>query len=131
MIDCIINLVGLTNKECACYTGSKPTGFDALNASRTGYFLTDEDYGFSLLDSIYAGIDCGDPNNVYSVLERSRRFAVNRIYTDLQAALTKYYDKTIMPFNGLVGQRKADRYYTASATKVGHLIAPQPIRGAC
>lgn len=130
MLDCLSNLVGLTDKDCACFDESKPDGFDDLNVSETGYYLTDEDYGLPLLDAIFSGIDCGDENNIYSVMARARANAINAVYTDLQAALLKYYDKTIQPFSGLIGQRKATSTKTINSSIAGQLIRPQPIKDA-
>jgi len=129
MLDCLQNLVGLTDKDCDCFSGSEPTDFASLNESETGYYLTDEDYGLPMLESIYAGIDCGDVDNIFSLLERARTAARNAIYTDLQAALLQNYDKAVRPFNGLVGQRKSTGTLNSSGT-IGQLWLPEPIRGA-
>src|SRR3990167_8438397 len=107
MLDCLQNLVGLTDKQCDCFEGSKPTDFDALNESETGYYLTDGDYGMPLLDAVFSAIDCGDGDNLWDVLIEARTSAINSVYTDLQSALLQFYDKTIQPFTGLVGQRRA------------------------
>ena len=130
MLDCLTNLVGLTDKDCACYSGSEPDGFDTLNDSESGYYLTDEDYGLPVLDSIYAAIDCGDANNVFTVLQRARAAALNAVYTDLQAAMLQFWDKSVRPFSGLVGQRRSSSSRTPSATTVGQLWKPQPIKDA-
>lgn len=130
MLDCLTNLVGLTDKDCECYSGSKPDGFDSLNETESGYYLTDEDYGFPILDSIYAAVDCGDANSVYSVLQRARTAAINSIYTDLQAALLQFWDKAVKPFSGLVGQRRSTTTRTPSASTVGQLWQPNPIKDA-
>lgn len=130
MLDCLQNLVGLTDKECACFDESELAGFAELNESETGYYLTDEDYGLPMLESIYAGIDCGDETNVFSVLNRARTFAVNAIYTDLQAALRQRFDQTVTAFSGLVGQRRAGgtRTVGASATTIGQLWQPKGVK---
>lgn len=130
MLDCLTNLVGLTDKECDCFTGSKPDGFDAINESDSGYYLTDEDYGFPMLDSVYSAIDCGDSENIYLVLQRARANAINSIYTDLQAAMLQFWDKAVRPFAGLVGQRKSNATITPTAGVVGQLWKPSPIKDA-
>lgn len=130
MLDCLTNLVGLTDKDCECYSSGEPDGFDTINETETGYYLTDEDYGFPLIDSVYAGIDCGDANNIYSVLQRSRANAINSIYTDLQAAMLQFWDRAVRPFSGLVGQRRSTATVTPSKGVVGQLWKPNPIKGA-
>lgn len=129
MLDCLINLVGLTDKDCNCFDESKPAEFEALNVSETGYYLTDEDYGLPLLESIFAGNDCGD-GSVWDVLVKSRLAAINSVYTDLQAAILKYYDKAIQPFSGLIGKARSTSTRTITSAFAGHLIQPRPIKDA-
>lgn len=130
MLDCLQNLVGLSDKSCDCYNGTKPADFDDLNVSETGYYLTDEDNGLPMLDSIYAGIDCGDANNIWSVLQRARNFAINGIYTDLQAAILQQYDRTVDAFSGQIGQRKSSSYRNIAQAYAGHLFQPVNIKDA-
>lgn len=132
MLDCLSNLIGLTGKDCECFSASEPIGFDALNESESGYYITDDDYGFPLIESVYAGIDCGDPNNIYNVLAKARASAIGSIYTDLQAALKMHHDKAVDSFSGLVGQRRANGYgvFGNTATMAGQLWQPKAIRDA-
>jgi hypothetical protein len=130
MLDCLQNLVGLTDKECACYTGTKPANFASLNASDSGYYLTDEDYGFPLLAALFSSIDCGDPDNIYNVLERARKAAINKIKTDLPTALSRYWDEAVPGFDGLVAKRSANGVTNPVNSFVGQLWRPVPTKGA-
>lgn len=130
MLDCLTNLVGLTDKECSCFDDSQPADFDEINASETGYFLTDEDYGLPLLSAVYSAIDCGDGATVFSVLQKARAAALKSIYTDLQAAMLNFYDRAVRPFYGLIGQRKANGSRTVTNQTVGQLWRPNHIKDA-
>lgn len=130
MLDCLTNLVGLTDKDCSCFSGSEPADFDTINASETGYYLTDEEYGLPLLEAVYSAIDCGDGATVFSVLQKARAAALNSIYTDLQAAMLNFYDKSVRPFSGLVGQRKANGSKSVTQQTVGQLWRPNQIKDA-
>lgn len=128
MLDCLVNLVGLTDRDCPCYDSAAFPDFATKNASETGYYLTDKDNGFPLLDSLFASIDCGDPNNIFAILEKARQSALNGIYTDLPTALTHpktgRFKKRLLPFNGLVGQRRTTSTKTFSKTRAGQLWTP-------
>lgn len=128
MLDCLVNLVGLTDRTCPCHDTAALSNFATSNVTETGYYVTDKDYGFPLLDSIFASLDCGDPNNVYAVLEKARQSAINSIYTDLPTALTHpktgKFRKRLLPFNGLVGQRRTTSTRNYSKAKAGQLWQP-------
>lgn len=130
MLDCLTNLVGLTDKDCDCFSASEPADFDTINASETGYYLTDEEHGLPLLEAVYSAIDCGDGTTVFSVLQKARAAALNSIYTDLQAAMLNHYDKAVRPFSGLVGQRKANGSRTVTKQTVGQMWRPNQIKDA-
>lgn len=121
MLDCLTGLVGLTDMDCNCYDADKPADFVTLNASSTGHYLTDTDWGFPMPAATVASIDCGDPDNLFSVLEKARASAISSIWTELPLAMTMYHKEALRRFDGLVGKRKSSGFRTLTTSKAGQV----------
>lgn len=104
-LSCLANIIGLTLKDCGCHDGTKPQDFESLNASDSGYYITDDDYGFSLLSSVMASMDCGDGDTIWDILVEARRLAINAFDIDVQMAINQKHVSSIISFNGEIGQR--------------------------
>lgn len=121
MLECLTGLVGLTDMDCPCFTADQPTDFAAKNASSTGFYLTDTDWGFPFPQGIFAGIDCGDPSNIFSVLEKARTAAMRRIATDTPLAMNAFHNEAMRRFDGVVGKLKFSGVRALSSDTAGQV----------
>lgn len=111
--NCLDTLVGLSNRECDCPSGDLPSGW---NTSDSGYFLTDTEYGFPLLDAVWANAECGE-GSVWEALENARSEAVRDFKSDLQQALNAGREEKIGHWKGLIG--KTDGSFISPAEFTG------------
>lgn len=127
-MECLENIIGLTQNDCACIDGDKPADFATLNGSDSGLYITDEGDGFPLLDGVFDSLDCGRSDNVFTSLATAREKAISSFLTDY-AAFRAMSVKPTEGFNGLIGRLKNSSAQTAPGTFAGQLISPPAIRG--
>lgn len=128
-MQCLENIIGLTQNDCGCYDGLQPDGFDELNASTSGLYITDEVDGFPLLDAVFASIDCGRSDNVFSALAEDRRLAIQSFAIDVQGYLSSGRTNS-GGFTGQVGREKhKEARSPMSSTYAGIVIRPRVARG--
>jgi hypothetical protein len=96
-----------------------PSGW---NTSDSGYFLTDTEYGFPLVDAVWANAECGE-GSVWDVLENARTEAVRDFKSDLQQALNAGRESKIGHWKGLIG--KTDGSFVPSADFTGVQLRPR------
>lgn len=102
-ITCLDTLVGLTDKECPCFDTGRPADY---NTSDSGYFLTDEEFGFPIKEAVLASSDCGD-ESIWTIMEDARSQAIRDFEkTDMPTALLEYYKQSRKGYSGILG--KAD-----------------------
>ena len=124
-LDCLTTLVGLTDKDCPCFDPAP----ENWNTSSSGYYLTDPEHGFALLDAIYASSDCGD-GSIWDLLTKARSQAIRDFATDLRAVMSRYHEPRVKPWKGVIGQPKHTTKAGILATYAGVIIQPQPLRDA-
>lgn len=117
--------MGLTDVECDCLDDA-PEG---ANTSGTGYFLTDTEWGFPLLETLFNSADCGD-GSVWDTLTKARAGAIQDLELDLLNALNSQYGRNLTPFEGEIGQRKGTKTRSLSKDFAGMLLKPQMMKGA-
>lgn len=105
---CFDTLVGLSATEYECFTDETPDGFDD---SDSGYYLTDTDYGLTVLQ------DCGIAG--WGILDAARTQAIRETKTDLRAALRDRFNGFPTPFSGLIGQMKSTAAQSVTNTHAG------------
>lgn len=117
-LTCLDTIVGLSAVSHDCFTDTEPTGFDT---SDSGYFLTDQDFGLTLMDgAAVAG---------WTILEAARTQAIKEFKTDLLAAIRTRFDSTVSPFNGYVGKLKSTGLKTVSSDYLGIRIRTKRQKG--
>lgn len=127
-MSCLINKVGLTRVQCNCFDGDLPEDYDRVNASESGYYLTDTGDGFPLLEAIYQSASCGD-GSIYDILKSCRAQAVNEVYTNLGAAISMRYDSGI-GFNENIGRTNRSTTIGNTNRYNGMQIRARRIKGA-
>ena len=123
-LTCINNLIGLTQSNCGCHDGSKPSNFEELNKSESGIYLTDPDYGFPLLPVVLAAINCEGGDSIWDVLVNMRSLAIDAFERDISVALGARYKERVHSFDGEIGQRNG----TASSVNLTHTYAGVQLR---
>ena len=126
MLDCLKNIVGLSNTDCDCWDSSKPQDFAALNESRSGLYVSDA----STIPLRWANsaADC-ENGGLWQLLLEARTQAVRDLLSDFLAANAEVRQEQFLPFTHI-----GDAYYK-NATLVrgdylGAYIEPYSIRGA-
>ena len=92
-MDCIGNLVGLSESVPVCFTGSAPSGY---NTSVSGYFIKDSDYGMRVMD--------GCDFDGWAILEEAKRIGISNFKTDFRNALYQNFTPSFTPYSGLIGK---------------------------
>lgn len=128
MADCLDNIIGLTQNDCSCY-GDTPEGWVDTNASETGFYVTDPEHGFPLLEQLHESIDCGDGTGVFDALVKSRSKAIGLFRTDLGAATKNLY-KNRLSYDTLIGKLSYSGHANPSGNVVGVRLRPLPYRYA-
>ena len=128
MADCLDNIIGLTENDCTCY-GDTPVGWEDTNASETGYYITDPKHGFPLLEQLSESIDCGDGDDVFTALSKSRSKAIQVFRTDLGAA-TKNLFTNRLSYDTQIGRLSYSAFANHSGNVVGIRLRPLPFRYA-
>lgn len=99
-VDCLDNLVGLTDRECDCISGGQPSGW---NDSESGYYLTDSEYGMPLMDAVFANLDCSQ-TTVWDQLDKARTQAIRDFQGELLQMLNHSREQKIPGWKGLIGK---------------------------
>lgn len=129
-MDCLTNLIGLTDNDCACWDDEKPDAEDwaTVNATETGLYVTDPEYGFEALPKIFANADCGD-GSIWDLLQKARQKAITNFVTDLGAQIQGLY-KNRAQFSGTIGRPVSSRLDTPGGEYVGTILYPRLLNGA-
>lgn len=127
-MDCLINLIGITDGECSCWDADKPGTWSTINASETGLYITDPEYGYEPLDKAYANADCND-GNLWDVLIKARASAVNNFSIDLGAQIQSLYTNRAQ-FKGTIGRPVASRADSSAQDYAGIILFPRLLNGA-
>lgn len=124
-LECLNGLVGLSDRNCSCWEAERPTDY---NQSETGYYVTDPEWGFPLLEGAFAGADCSE-GSVWDMLLKARNKAIRDFQTDLQAALYTERATRYSVFSGLIGQDISSTTRNLNGTYQGILIVPKSVKG--
>lgn len=125
MADCLDLLVGLTDNDCNCYTTSRPATY---NTSTSGYYITDADEGFNVLEAVAMGIPCGDAT-IWDALNQSRDKAIIRLRTDFIDKLREVRRPRLNTFNSVIGKITANQIMATAYPYAGVKILLQEVKG--
>ena len=96
MLECLDNLVGITQGDCECVDYVAPETIFPF------YLLDDYDYSIPLT-SIAAGQMCGD-GGVISIAQQALQTGKNSLVSDFQTLIGEHYKPSSKKFSGPVGQ---------------------------
>lgn len=125
MADCLDTIVGLTDNDCDCYTTSRPATYDT---SISGYYLTDADEGFNMLEAVAQGIPCGDAT-IWDSLEASRSKAIVRLRTDFIGKLREVRRPRLNNFNSVIGKITANQTLNTAFQYAGVKLIFEEVKG--
>lgn len=115
---CLDTLVGLSSIDYQCFEDTRPDGY---NVSDSGYFLTDTDYGLTIVDQCTI--------SGWTMLSNAMAQSIRETKSDLRASLREKYDSSLSPFSGHVGQLKNSGTMSATGERIGIRIRAKNKKG--
>lgn len=124
MADCLDALVGLSQDNCECFETNRPEGYDD---SESGFFLTDPDYGFPMMEALNTSGDCSG-YGVWDILTSARAQSILQFRTDFLAKIRERYNRRVRTWKGTIGKLSHKTQTSGLRTYAGHVYRPQPIK---
>lgn len=127
LMGCLDKIVGLTRKDCECFTTGRPADYAD---SVSGLYL-DELTGLTQ-KAIETSTDCGE-GTIWDIMLRALENGHRRFRTDLLSNLNRNYKERFPPFEGIIG----DKTFNGTAPTVqdnyvmGLRIDSNCIKGSC
>lgn len=118
-LDCLDTLVGLTDKDCSCYTTGRPVDY---NTSDSGFYLTDHEFGFPIQQAVFENTPCED--GFWDAMAEARTKAVQSFKVDLRSTLSGIREKTFPSWEGYIGKIKWNSYQNTSFDTAGVQLRP-------
>jgi len=94
LVDCLINTIGLASGDTTCWSSSSETDWTTVNASKSGYILTENEY-VPELDSV---------KNLGTILIASRKDAVQDLLMKLRVSLGRLSKLNINNYSDTIGK---------------------------
>lgn len=123
MMECLTNIIGVTNDNCDCVTGGLPTEtLDLLKKSTSGLYL----------DNLPGGVTLralGNLDSCKSMADMSLKAIQNAAKTlqdDVTVALSSKYKKAAPNFNGTIGQMSYAGVMPISRRYQGQIVRSNP-----
>ena len=126
MSDCIETLVGISDNDNADFATGRPDGYDT---STSGYYVTDADHGFPMLDFL-SDAQGDEAKTLWDILTSARSKALTQFRTDLPAMARKKHRPRSRAWSGKIGKLTHSGTHGAMRTFAGHVIRPPRRRGA-
>lgn len=124
MPDCLDGLVGLSQDDCDCFITGRPVDY---NESESGFFLTDPEYGFPMVEALDTSGDCSG-YGVWDILTNSRDQAILQFRTDFLAKVREKYNRRVRTWKGTIGKLTYKTHSSGLKNFAGHVYRPQGIR---
>lgn len=124
---CLDNIVGLTQKDCECFTDDRP---DDYNISKSGLYL-DELKGLNVTN-IDTSVDCGE-ESVWSLMLTELKNGERKFRTDLLTSISQRFKERFNHFSGTIGLRSYNNVVSAGQLDdlVGLRLESNCIKGSC
>lgn len=123
MLDCLTNIVGLSETSCACFEDGKPVE----DVSLSGFYIADH---FHLsMNFTNSATDC-EQGGVWDILEAARKEAILRFQNDYAKGMMMIKRYKYEDFSGEIGSRKFNAGFTPTQNFVGLRIRPYCIIGS-
>jgi len=124
MPDCLDTLVGLSQDDCACFETGRPSTYAD---SDSGYYLTDPEYGFPMVEALDQSGDCSEVG-LWDILTASRDQAILQFRADFLAKVRDKYRRRVKTWKGTIGKLKSNANATGLNTYAGIVLRPQKIK---
>lgn len=124
MADCLDGLVGLSQDDCDCFETGRPVDY---NSSESGFFLTDPEYGFPMVEALDTSGDCAG-YGVWDILTNSRDQAILQFRTDFLAKIRERYNRRVRTWKGTIGKLTHKTTSTGLRTYAGHVYRPESLK---
>ena len=127
MLDCLQNIIGLSDTDCDCWNDTKPTGFAEINASLSGLYVLNSDT--VPINMANAGVDCST-GSIWDIAIKGRDNAIAQVMKDFLNGVNSKLDQRFAPFKTI-----GDDYYRSAevvhntANYAGFYIEPYRIKG--
>lgn len=118
-LTCLDTLVGLTDKDCSCFTTDRPVDYDT---SDSGFYLTDPEYGFPTQQAVFENTPCED--GFWDAMANARTKAIQSLKTDLRSALSSLREKPFPSWEGYIGKIKWNQYNNNALDTAGLQLRP-------
>lgn len=117
MKDCLLNITGLTSVDSyACWSSSDETGWDAANATKSGYYIDNNEYIPNL----------NDVKDLGTKMKNARDLAVTDLLTQLRVGVANEASLAVDGYQDGIGKPDKSRYALRKieGNKLGFLIIP-------
>lgn len=125
-MDCLSNIIGLSETTCECLTDLIPLGVTDVDVSASGIFL-DKLPGLNL--NVASGADDCAQGNIWQRMWDARKEAIEDYKTDLLQCVTLNYKPRIQNFSGNLGQTTFSGSMSLGSTFAGQKIIPYVVKG--
>lgn len=124
MADCLDALVGLSQDDCACFETGRPATYAD---SESGYFITDPDYGFPMVEALDTSGDCSGIG-VWDILTNARDQAILQFRSDFLIKVRERYNRRVKTWKGTIGKLAWKTQQAGMNTYAGQVLTPQSLR---
>ena len=124
-LDCLNNIIGLSDTDCNCWDSSKPVDFDTLNESLSGLYVSQPNT--IPIRWTNGAADC-ENGGVWDLLIQARKDAVRDLVADFLAANSQVRKEQFLPFTK-IGDPYYKRATLVRGDVAGAYIEPYDIRG--
>ena len=124
-LDCLNNIIGLSDTDCNCWDSSKPVDFDTLNESLSGLYVSQPNT--IPIRWTNGAADC-ENGGVWDLLIQARKDAVRDLVADFLAANSQVRKEQFLPFTK-IGDPYYKRATLVRGDVAGAYVEPYDIRG--
>lgn len=128
MLDCLSNIIGLSDTTCGCWDDSKPQNFSELNVSDSGFYLLDP--SVVPITTVQAGANCETGSLWDFAINARDRGIKDTINAFVQGINSKFSDR-FEPFQQ-IGDNVSNKAQNVrvGSNYLGVYIEPYRIKGA-
>lgn len=124
MADCLDTLVGLSQDDCACFETGRPVTY---NESDSGFFITDPEYGFPMVEALDVSGDCTG-YGVWDILTSARSQSILQFRSDFLAKVREKYNRRVRTWKGTIGKLTYKTTSSGLKSNAGHVYRPQSLK---
>lgn len=124
-MECLEKIVGLSRKDCECFTDDRPADW---NESLSGLYL-DELSGLTQ-KNIDTSKDCGE-GSIWDIMEKALENGERTFRTDLLSGVNKKWKDILPTFEGQIGKKDFNGLAPQTTPLHGVRIESNCIKGSC